>query len=106
MSSERLDMLQDTLYRIDELADLLVDLFEKQRALIKAVKAERRETNWNEVIGVETNLDHLMYSIRNDIEKAIKYFDNPIIIMDDYGNSASKNVRMSIDNVLNSGRMS
>jgi len=71
MSSERLDMLQDTLYRIDELADLLVDLFEKQRALIKAVKAERRETNWNEVIGVETNLDHLMYSIRNDIEKAI-----------------------------------
>ena len=40
-----------------------------------------------------------------DIEKAIEYFNNPIIIMDDYGNSASKNVRMSIDNVLKKGKL-
>ena len=63
--------LPDILYGIDELTDLLVDLVEKQRALIKAVKAERKVTNWNEVIGVETNLDHLMHSIRNDSEQAI-----------------------------------
>jgi len=35
----------------------------------------------------------------------MNYFDNPIIIMDDYGNSASKNVRMSIDNVIKKGKL-
>ena len=47
------------------------------------------------------------FSIINigDIEKAIEYFGNPIIILDDYGNSASKNVRQSIDDKVEEGKL-
>tara|TARA_Y100000310_G_C20672215_1_gene810903 strand:+ start:1460 stop:2818 length:1359 start_codon:yes stop_codon:yes gene_type:complete len=65
------------------------------------------EDEWNypkaDVIFIDASHDYPQ--VEYDIEKAIKYFDNPIIIMDDYGNSASKNVRISIDNVLKKGKL-
>jgi hypothetical protein len=65
------------------------------------------EDEWNypkaDVVFVDASHDYPQ--VEYDIEKAIKYFDNPIIIMDDYGNSASKNVRMSIDNILKKGKL-
>ena len=32
-----------------------------------------------------------------DIQKAVDYFDNPIIILDDYGNPNNTNIRNSIE---------
>jgi hypothetical protein len=65
------------------------------------------EDKWNypkaDVVFIDASHDYPQ--VEYDIEKAIKYFDNPIIIMDDYGNSVSKNVRMSIDNVLKKGKL-
>ena len=40
-----------------------------------------------------------------DIEKAIDYFDNPIIILDDYGNPNNKNIRMSIEDKIEEGKI-
>jgi len=40
-----------------------------------------------------------------DIEKAIDYFDNPIIILDDYGNPNNKNIRMSIEDKIKEGKI-
>ena len=50
-------------------------------------------------------LSHDYPQVAYDIEKAITYFGNPIIILDDYGNSASKNVRQSIDDKVREGRL-
>ena len=33
------------------------------------------------------------------------YFDNPIIIMDDYGNPNNRNIRMSIDEKIKEGKI-
>jgi hypothetical protein len=40
-----------------------------------------------------------------DIEKVIEYFGNPIIVMDDYGNSVNKNVRKAIDDKIKEGKL-
>ena len=52
-----------------------------------------------DVVFIDASHDYPQVAL--DIEKAIKYFDNPIIIMDDYGNSANNNVRRSIDDKIN-----
>ena len=40
-----------------------------------------------------------------DIQKCIDYFDNPIIILDDYGNPNNRNIRNSIDDKLREGKI-
>ena len=40
-----------------------------------------------------------------DIQKVIDYFDNPTIILDDYGNPNNTSIRASIDQKLNEGKI-
>ena len=40
-----------------------------------------------------------------DIEKAINYFDDPIIILDDYGNPNNTNIRMSVEDKIGEGKL-
>ena len=65
------------------------------------------EDEWNypksDVVFIDASHDYPQ--VAYDIEKAITYFGNPIIILDDYGNSASKNVRQSIDDKVREGRL-
>jgi len=65
------------------------------------------EDEWNypkaDVVFIDASHDYPQ--VAYDIEKAIIYFDNPIIILDDYGNSASDNVRKSIDDKVREGKL-
>ena len=65
------------------------------------------EDEWNypkaDVVFIDASHDYPQ--VAYDIEKAITYFGNPIIILDDYGNSASKNVRQSIDDKVGEGKL-
>ena len=38
-----------------------------------------------------------------DIQKCVDYFDNPILILDDYGNPNNRNIRNSIDDKIREG---
>ena len=48
-----------------------------------------------QVVFVDASHDYPQVAI--DIQKTLDYFDNPIIIMDDYGNPNNRNIRVSID---------
>ena len=54
---------------------------------------------WNflqvDVVFIDASHDYPQVAI--DIQKSIDYFNNPIIILDDYGNPNNKNIRNSID---------
>ena len=56
-----------------------------------------------QVIFVDASHDYPQVAI--DIQKTLDYFDNPIIIMDDYGNPNNKNIRMSIDEKVKEGKI-
>ena len=48
-----------------------------------------------DVVFVDASHDYPQVAI--DIQKAVDYFDNPIIILDDYGNPNNTNIRNSIE---------
>ena len=56
-----------------------------------------------DVVFVDASHDYPQVSY--DIEKVINYFDDPIIVMDDYGNPNNKNVRISIDEKIQEGKL-
>ena len=56
-----------------------------------------------DVVFIDASHDYPQVEI--DIEKSIDYFDNPIIIMDDYGNSTNKSIRNAIDNKIKEGKL-
>ena len=56
-----------------------------------------------QVVFVDASHDYPQVAI--DIQKTLDYFDNPIIIMDDYGNPNNKNIRMSIDEKIKEGKI-
>ena len=56
-----------------------------------------------DVVFVDASHDYPQVAI--DIQKCIDYFDNPIIILDDYGNPNNRNIRMSIDDKLQEGKI-
>jgi hypothetical protein len=56
-----------------------------------------------DVVFVDASHDYPQVAI--DIQKSIDYFDNPIIILDDYGNPNNKNIRNSIDLKVNEGKI-
>lgn len=62
---------------------------------------------WNfpkaDVVFVDASHDYPQVAI--DIQKSIDYFDNPIIILDDYGNPNNRNIRNSIDLKINEGKI-
>ena len=65
------------------------------------------EDEWDypkaDVVFIDASHDYPQ--VAYDIEKSIHYFDNPIIILDDYGNPNNKNIRMSIDDKIKDGRL-
>ena len=65
------------------------------------------EDEWDypeaDVVFIDASHDHPQ--VEYDIEKAIKYFNNPIIVMDDYGNPNNKAIRLSIDNKVKEGKL-
>ena len=56
-----------------------------------------------DVVFIDASHDHPQ--VEYDIERAIKYFNNPIIVMDDYGNPHNKAIRLSIDNKVKEGKL-
>tara|TARA_R100000030_G_scaffold99878_1_gene91714 strand:- start:3214 stop:4572 length:1359 start_codon:yes stop_codon:yes gene_type:complete len=56
-----------------------------------------------QVVFVDASHDYPQVAI--DIQKTLDYFDNPIIIMDDYGNPNNRNIRMSIDEKVKEGKI-
>tara|TARA_R100001443_G_C3356726_1_gene178109 strand:- start:498 stop:1856 length:1359 start_codon:yes stop_codon:yes gene_type:complete len=54
-----------------------------------------------DVVFIDASHDYPQVAI--DIQKAVDYFDNPIIILDDYGNPNNTNIRNSIDLKVNEG---
>ena len=56
-----------------------------------------------DVVFVDASHDYPQVAI--DIQKSIDYFNNPIIILDDYGNPNNKNIRNSIDLKVNEGKI-
>ena len=56
-----------------------------------------------QVVFVDASHDYPQVAI--DIQKTLDYFDNPIIIMDDYGNPNNRNIRVSIDEKIKEGKI-
>ena len=56
-----------------------------------------------DVVFIDASHDYPQVAI--DIQKSIDYFDNPIIILDDYGNPNNRNIRNSIDLKINEGKI-
>jgi len=54
-----------------------------------------------DVVFIDASHDYPQVAI--DIQKTVDYFDNPIIILDDYGNPNNTNIRNSIDLKVNEG---
>ena len=56
-----------------------------------------------DVVFVDASHDYPQVAM--DIQKVIDYFDNPIIILDDYGNPNNTSIRASIDQKLSEGKI-
>ena len=56
-----------------------------------------------DVVFVDASHDYPQVAI--DIEKVVNYFDNPIVILDDYGNPNNRNIRKSIDDKVKEGKI-
>ena len=56
-----------------------------------------------DVVFVDASHDYPQVAI--DIQKCIDMFDNPIIILDDYGNPNNRNIRASIDDKIKEGKI-
>jgi len=56
-----------------------------------------------DVVFVDASHDYPQVAM--DIQKVIDYFDNPIIILDDYGNPNNTSIRTSIDQKLSEGKI-
>ncbi len=54
-----------------------------------------------DVVFVDASHDYPQVAI--DIQKCVDYFDNPILILDDYGNPNNRNIRNSIDDKIREG---
>ena len=71
--------------------------------VMDVAKEEWKDLPEADVVFIDASHDPLQVEI--DIEKAIDYFNNPIIIMDDYGNSTNKSIRNAIDNKIKEGKL-
>ena len=60
------------------------------------------EWDFPQVNVVMIDAGHTYEHVVHDIQKVMNYFDNPIIIMDDYGNP-NVEIKRAIDEAINSG---
>ena len=56
-----------------------------------------------DVVFVDASHDYPQVAV--DIQKCIDYFDRPTIILDDYGNPNNRNIRKSIDDKIEEGKI-
>ena len=56
-----------------------------------------------DVVFVDASHDYPQVAV--DIQKCLDYFDNPILILDDYGNPNNRNIRKSIDDKIKEGKI-
>ena len=71
--------------------------------VMDVAKEEWKDLPEADIVFIDASHDPIQVEI--DIEKAIDYFNNPIIIMDDYGNSTNKSIRNAIDNKIKEGKL-
>ena len=71
---------------------------------VKNVSTEEWDFPTADIVFIDSS--HEYPQVETDIEKAIDYFKNPIIIMDDYGNSRNKAIKTAIDKKVSSGVLS
>ena len=71
---------------------------------VEFIQADVYSNNWNfpQVDVVMIDAGHTYEHVVHDIQKVMNYFDNPIIIMDDYGNP-NVEIKRAIDEAISSG---
>ena len=70
---------------------------------VKDVSTEEWDFPKADVVFIDASHDYPQ--IDYDIEKAINYFNNPIIILDDYGNPNNRAIRNAIDKKISEGKL-
>jgi len=71
---------------------------------VEFINADVYSPNWDfpQVDVVMIDAGHTYEHVKHDIEKVVNYFNNPIIIMDDYGNP-NVEIKRAIDEAISSG---
>ena len=96
-------------YAVDRDAENIQILKQKCKDVdnIEASIMDVTNDTWNfpqvDVVFVDASHDYPQVAI--DIQKCIDLFDNPIIILDDYGNPNNRNIRNSIDDKIREGKI-
>ena len=99
----------EKVYAVDRSEDNVKLIKEKCKDVDNVESSVMNVTNdvWKfpqvDVVFIDASHDYPQVAI--DIQKSIDYFDNPIIILDDYGNPNNRNIRNSIDLKINEGKI-
>ena len=101
--------LFDKVYAVDRSEDNVQLIREKCKDVDNVECSVMDVTNdaWNfpqvDVVFVDASHDYPQVAV--DIQKCIDYFDNPLLILDDYGNPNNTNIRNSIDDKVREGKI-
>ena len=101
--------LFDTVYAVDRDPENIQILKRKCKDVdnVEASIMDVTNDTWDfpqvDVVFVDASHDYPQVAI--DIQKCIDCFDNPIIILDDYGNPNNRNIRNSIDDKIREGKI-
>ena len=101
--------LFDKVYAVDRSEDNVQLIREKCKDVDNVECSVMDVTNdaWNfpqvDVVFVDASHDYPQVAV--EIQKCIDYFDNPLLILDDYGNPNNTNIRNSIDDKVREGKI-
>ena len=104
-----LSELFDTVYAVDRDPENIQILKQKCKDVdnVEASLMDVTNDTWNfpqvDVVFVDASHDYPQVAI--DIQKCLDHFDNPILILDDYGNPNNRNIRNSIDDKIREGKI-
>ena len=99
----------DKVYAVDRSDDNVKLIKDKCKDVnnVKASIMDVTNDTWNfpqvDVVFVDASHDYPQVAI--DIQKTIDYFDNPILVFDDYGNPNNLSIRTSIDEKIKEGKV-